>query len=83
MVSFELSIFFLLVVILSSFLILFYCKQLKIQENKKFEFNKKTVLVITAHPDDECMFFSPSILNLQRCCSVHLLCLSTGKFVKN
>ncbi|KAL9980968.1 hypothetical protein ACROYT_G009617 [Oculina patagonica] len=26
------------------------------------------------------MFFSPAILNLQRCCTVHLLCLSTGNF---
>ena len=71
-------IFPLFVVILSSLLIYFYYRQLKLQEDKKYEFDKKTVLVITAHPDDECMFFSPSILNLQRSCTVHVLCLSTG-----
>ena len=38
----------------------------------------KTLLVI-AHPDDECMFFGPTVQRLQedgRC--LHLLCLSTG-----
>ncbi len=37
------------------------------------------VLLITAHPDDECMFFSPTILNLRRQgILVNLLCLSNG-----
>lgn len=36
-------------------------------------------LFVTAHPDDETMFFSPSILNLvDRGMQVALLCLSTG-----
>ncbi|KAJ7333774.1 hypothetical protein OS493_015865 [Desmophyllum pertusum] len=81
MVTFDLSwisIFSLFAVILSSLLIISYCRQLNLQENKKFEFDK--ILVITAHPDDECMFFSPSILNLRRCSTVHLLCLSTGNY---
>jgi len=71
-------IFPLFVVILSSLLIYFYYRQLKLQEDKKYELNNQRVLVITAHPDDECMFFSPSILNLQRSCTVQILCLSTG-----
>ncbi|XP_020618382.1 N-acetylglucosaminyl-phosphatidylinositol de-N-acetylase-like [Orbicella faveolata] len=70
----------LFVVILSSLLILFYYRQLRLQKVKKYEFNNKTVLVITAHPDDECMFFSPSILNLPRFCTAHVLCLSTGNY---
>ncbi|XP_037605212.1 N-acetylglucosaminyl-phosphatidylinositol de-N-acetylase isoform X2 [Sebastes umbrosus] len=38
-------------------------------------------LVVTAHPDDECLFFSPSIIRLvESQVSVHLLCLSKGNF---
>ncbi|KAG8228867.1 hypothetical protein J437_LFUL007603 [Ladona fulva] len=42
--------------------------------------NMKRVLFVTAHPDDECMFFGPAILKLsQRSdCELFLLCLSTG-----
>lgn len=38
------------------------------------------VLLIIAHPDDECMFFSPTILTLTRTAphNVYLLCLSEG-----
>lgn len=36
-------------------------------------------LVVTAHPDDECMFFAPTIIRLVEFnASVHLLCLSEG-----
>lgn len=41
----------------------------------------KRVLVVTAHPDDECMFFGPTIVALSKrdeCC-VYLLCLSNGE----
>lgn len=38
-------------------------------------------LIVTAHPDDECMFFAPTIIRLlQLKASVHLLCLSEGTF---
>lgn len=59
----------------------YYYKQLKIQQESRLEFAEKNVLVVTAHPDDECMFFSPAILNLRRCSTINLLCLSTGKSV--
>ena len=37
------------------------------------------VLLITAHPDDECMFFAPTIISLtQSNVEVFLLCLSEG-----
>ncbi|KAJ8506899.1 hypothetical protein ONZ45_g10640 [Pleurotus djamor] len=41
------------------------------------------VLLVTAHPDDECMFFAPTLLALRRDSSgktpeIHSLCLSTG-----
>ena len=40
---------------------------------------KKKVLVLTAHPDDECMFFAPTILRLRKKgIEVSLLCMTTG-----
>ena len=38
-------------------------------------------LVVTAHPDDECMFFAPTILALtaECACQPFLLCLSEGR----
>ena len=41
---------------------------------------EKTVLLLTAHPDDEAMFFSPTLLELvAQGWDVRGLCLSTGK----
>ncbi|XP_054749417.1 N-acetylglucosaminyl-phosphatidylinositol de-N-acetylase-like [Lytechinus pictus] len=42
----------------------------------------RTVLLVISHPDDECMFFSPSILALNSSLhtSVHILCLSNGDY---
>ncbi|CAF98507.1 unnamed protein product, partial [Tetraodon nigroviridis] len=38
-------------------------------------------LVVTAHPDDECMFFAPAIIQLVSLnVDVHLLCLSQGNY---
>eukprot|EP01084_Bolivina_argentea_P315297 546210_1 len=43
------------------------------------EDEEKVVCVVTAHPDDEAMFFVPTITALKRMgCRLHLLCLSTG-----
>ena len=44
----------------------------------------KRVLLVMAHPDDETMFFGPTILNLSRQedTKVFLLCLSTGDYRK-
>jgi N-acetylglucosaminylphosphatidylinositol deacetylase len=43
---------------------------------------KSVALLVTAHPDDEIMFFAPILSELaagkNRGCSVHVLCLSTG-----
>lgn len=39
---------------------------------------KGPVLLVIAHPDDECMFFIPTIRRLS--CPVHVLCLSTGNY---
>jgi len=38
-------------------------------------------LLVIAHPDDECMFFTPTVLGLARQgITAHVLCLSTGNF---
>ena len=37
------------------------------------------ILLVTAHPDDECMFFTPTIVDFQKKgFKIDLLCLSTG-----
>ena len=39
------------------------------------------VLIVTAHPDDECMFFGPTLCHLaDRNIQAKVLCLSTGNF---
>jgi len=38
-----------------------------------------SVLLVIAHPDDEAMFFVPSIQHLKQYFHVHVLCLSNGK----
>lgn len=44
-----------------------------------FKSVKGSVLLIIAHPDDECMFFAPTIRMFFRMgVQVHVLCLSTG-----
>jgi hypothetical protein len=42
----------------------------------------KNILLVTAHPDDEVMFFSPLINSLKyfTTSTVHVLCLSAGHF---
>lgn len=43
--------------------------------------NVRRVLFVTAHPDDECMFFAPTLLHFtqQKNCLVYIMCLSTGR----
>ena len=43
----------------------------------------RRVLFVTAHPDDECMFFAPTILGLTQRgqYDIFLLCLSSGQFI--
>ncbi|XP_073257465.1 N-acetylglucosaminyl-phosphatidylinositol de-N-acetylase-like [Porites lutea] len=76
------SDFLIFGVIFVGIIVGYYYKQLKIQQESRLEFAEKKVLVVTAHPDDECMFFSPAILNLRRCSTINLLCLSTGNYYK-
>ena len=42
---------------------------------------RQNILVITAHPDDECMFFTPTILSLLNAGhNIYLVCMSKGDF---
>ncbi|CAG8581012.1 9145_t:CDS:2, partial [Acaulospora morrowiae] len=39
---------------------------------------ERKILLLIAHPDDECMFFGPSLLELVPKNKIHVLCLSIG-----
>ena len=68
---------FILLIIVYSFA--FFVRKLQIPS--KVPISMQKVLIITAHPDDECMFFSPTIQALLNAGHfVHVLCLSNGKF---
>lgn len=42
----------------------------------------KRALIVTAHPDDESMFFGPTIVSLtKQNCQVYILCLSNGSYI--
>nr|AAW27743.1 SJCHGC08988 protein [Schistosoma japonicum] len=59
--------------------VLWLCLLLSAQRKRKKV--EHPVLVVTAHPDDESMFFAPTILNLVRSgCKVDLLCCTTGNY---
>lgn len=40
----------------------------------------KRVMLVISHPDDEVMFFGPTILGLTKSCDIYLLCLSHGDY---
>lgn len=49
------------------------------RENEARAPDEVRVLLVTAHPDDECMFFAPAVLKLTESnAAVYLLCLSSG-----
>ncbi|XP_054723252.1 N-acetylglucosaminyl-phosphatidylinositol de-N-acetylase-like [Uloborus diversus] len=73
-------IIFVFILILVLFTYIFYCF-IAFLKPCNYRKGKGIVLIIIAHPDDECMFFGPTILNLLRDeCEVYLLCLSAGGF---
>jgi LmbE family N-acetylglucosaminyl deacetylase len=42
---------------------------------------QRRVALVVAHPDDEAMFFTPTIASLRaQQCAIFVLCLSTGNF---
>ncbi|KAI3709847.1 hypothetical protein L2E82_39615 [Cichorium intybus] len=57
----------------------FYPYQSSFLNNNAGSFQKRNVLLVIAHPDDESMFFSPTINHLtSRGHNMHILCMSTG-----
>lgn len=55
----------------------------RLLRSTKLPQNASRVLLVTAHPDDECMFFGPTLIALakNKNCRVFVLCLSKGEFV--
>lgn len=69
--------FFILLYMVLCFIIYRWCCYKK-KKNDILQ-NSKRVLLVTAHPDDECMFFGPTLVNIIReGIDVYLLCLSNG-----
>ena len=75
-----------LIVCLSIYKILFTSRpnpfSIRLDNNVKFPRHKR-VLLVTSHPDDECMFFGPTILTLSQRdkCQTYVLCLSKGNLL--
>ncbi len=71
----------LLVSIFSSCFVFYLVISKRIMNTSLKHFNKETrALIVTAHPDDEVMFFGPTILALVEAgCEVFLLVLSPGR----
>lgn len=42
--------------------------------------SKRAFVLVIAHPDDECMFFTPALLQLRQSHVPHILCLSNGGY---
>ena len=72
--------YFIIFVFPVTFLLLSFLYLNYLKKRACVPFVGKNVLFVTAHPDDECMFFAPCILHLSRLSSVHLLCLTSGKY---
>lgn len=53
----------------------------RLLRSTKLPENVSRVLLVTAHPDDECMFFGPTLIALRkrRNCRIFVLCLSRGE----
>ncbi|XP_046682088.1 N-acetylglucosaminyl-phosphatidylinositol de-N-acetylase-like isoform X2 [Homalodisca vitripennis] len=43
-------------------------------------FTNERILIVIAHPDDECMFFGPTIVEFQRMYHIYVLCLTDGNY---
>lgn len=72
-------------------IILFYLIHNYRNGKSKFRFFRSTklpehvsrVLLVTAHPDDECMFFGPTLVALKKKnCRIFVLCMSRGDYEK-
>lgn len=74
------TIIFALFFCLSTFV--YYVLRRLTRHRVRLKVHTGRVMFVTAHPDDECMFFAPTILTLTRSgqYDVFLLCLSSGNY---
>ena len=64
-------------VVLPVIIMVVWC--VKLSGHSSSDWPNKPTLLITAHPDDECMFFAPTIIHLlANNQKLFLLCLSEG-----
>ncbi|KHJ40617.1 N-acetylglucosaminyl-phosphatidylinositol de-N-acetylase domain protein [Trichuris suis] len=75
-------LFFAFIYIWPLYLWLSYVKHQRVKLSRLVQdFTNKTILLVTAHPDDECMFFAPTLLNLRRMsCHIIVVCLTSGGY---
>lgn len=67
--------------LLFNFFIIIVLRKIKNKDraSRLTENAQKTILILTAHPDDESMFFIPAIVNLKESgYLIHILCFSNG-----
>ncbi len=56
-------------------------KQSRLGRQEATTLLNENILLVTAHPDDEAMFFAPTLEWMKRLkLSTHILCLSTGSY---
>jgi N-acetylglucosaminylphosphatidylinositol deacetylase len=63
------------------FLSILYCIAMKYKKRFDAKFHRKLethTLFVLAHPDDECMFFTPTVHGMQETSNIYLLVLSNG-----
>jgi N-acetylglucosaminylphosphatidylinositol deacetylase len=72
----------LILVIVLTFCLTFYA--LIANARRKEIKTAKRVLLVTCHPDDECMFFGPTVLSMTKnpAVSLFVLCMSSGDYRK-
>jgi len=77
----ELTALLLIILVICS--LIYFCLNCRTswKHGKQLSSGRRVMLVIS-HPDDEVMFFGPTILGLVQTNEVYLLCLSVGDFRK-
>ncbi|CAE1230795.1 PIGL [Acanthosepion pharaonis] len=64
-----------------SLLLYFFLSHCRLDQWRSHSDTWNHLLVVTAHPDDECMFFAPMLLHFRRRKkNISVLCLSTGNY---
>ena len=82
---FEPQWFYCLKLSLLAYTVLTFCLYIFIvfhDNADRFSNKSNSILLITAHPDDECMFFSPTLIGLVKnnSVSVSIVCITSGLY---